>query len=708
MTGDTAVVNSEGTGTTAFRGTIVIAEDDITTRLVLRRVLAREHFRVIDVENGRLACEAVRREHPDVVILDWLMPVMDGRAALEELKASRETRSIPIVMLTSLSEVNERVIALEAGVQDFLSKPFDTRELVACIEQQMRWRHGLAVDADAAFLAERDALRAASERRYRLLAEAMPHMVWMSDPAGGVTYVNRAWCEFTGLPPQRAYDAGWAQAIHLDDQPTTLRDWSSSLATAKPLEVQCRLRRASDATYRWHLVRAIPTRDVAGTVVEWIGSCADIHDYRIASETRTILDTMGSIVAIRTDDGFVDYASTYWGQYTGSNTESALGFGWREFVHPHDLDGIDRSRKQLRAARADAHHDEMRLRGHDGRYRWFLMRTTLLPNEPGAPRRWLDTSTNVDDLKRTQTALQNSEARYRALTDSMPQMVWVTDATRTIEYVNERWSQYTGLDLAATQAAAPAALVHPEDIAAIEAMRGNPPATEWTCDARFRRADGAFRWHAIRAVSFAGTADKTPKWIGTATDIEDSKAAAAILAKTAAELEHLAHHDPMTNLPNRMLLMERLAQAIALARRARTGLIVLYLDLDGFKNVNDTLGHAAGDHVLAVTGRRVADALRAGDTASRVGGDEFVLVCATVEAEEDAARLAQRLLAVIAAPIDVDGTAVQVGASIGIALYPTDGATGDDLIRKADRAMYAAKQGGRNDFRTYADAHRIG
>lgn len=131
------------------RGTIVVAEDDVATRTLLRRILTKQRFTVIDVENGRLACDAVRKQPPDVVLLDWAMPVMNGLAAVHDLKANAETRGIPIVMLTTHSEIDERVVALEAGVQDFITKPFHARELIARIEQQLRWRQLLAVDVHA-------------------------------------------------------------------------------------------------------------------------------------------------------------------------------------------------------------------------------------------------------------------------------------------------------------------------------------------------------------------------------------------------------------------------------------------------------------------------------------------------------------------------------------------------------------------------------
>jgi two-component system phosphate regulon response regulator PhoB len=122
------------------RGTIVIADDDAATRTLICRVLKRAAFTVYAVKNGKLACEVVRQRRPDVVLLDWVMPVMDGLRAAELLKADVATRAIPIVMLTTYSEIEDRDLALKAGVQDFIIKPFDARELVACVEQQLRWR----------------------------------------------------------------------------------------------------------------------------------------------------------------------------------------------------------------------------------------------------------------------------------------------------------------------------------------------------------------------------------------------------------------------------------------------------------------------------------------------------------------------------------------------------------------------------------------
>jgi len=144
--------------TSRSQGTILIADDDEPTRELLCQILRRAGFVVRALENGQLACLEARRDAPDVILMDWVMPVMDGRAAVEELKSDPRTRGIPIIMLTAQSEIDERVIALGAGVQDFVTKPFEPRELIARIEQQMRWRRMLAADANVAFAADRLAL----------------------------------------------------------------------------------------------------------------------------------------------------------------------------------------------------------------------------------------------------------------------------------------------------------------------------------------------------------------------------------------------------------------------------------------------------------------------------------------------------------------------------------------------------------------------
>lgn len=166
-------------------------------------------------------------------------------------------------------------------------------------------------------------------------------------------------------------------------------------------------------------------------------------------------------------------------------------------------------------------------------------------------------------------------------------------------------------------------------------------------------------------------------------------------------IEHLAHHDPLTGLPNRRLFEDRLEQALALARRMGRQVALLYLDLDRFKDVNDTLGHRAGDELLRAVAARLKRLLRGADTLARLGGDEFAVLQTELKAPTDAAALAERLMTGAAAPFRVADQDVETGTSVGIALFPDDGATADQLRANADIALYSAKASGRGRFAFY-------
>ena len=170
------------------------------------------------------------------------------------------------------------------------------------------------------------------------------------------------------------------------------------------------------------------------------------------------------------------------------------------------------------------------------------------------------------------------------------------------------------------------------------------------------------------------------------------------LRATVRDMAHLAQHDALTDLPNRLLFNERLANAVVLARRYQRQFALLYLDLDGFKCINDTLGHGRGDLVLRSVAHRLVDGVRASDTVCRQGGDEFVVLLSEVEGAADAAASAAAILRTLAAPHDIDGHQLGVTTSIGISLYPRDGRDVASLLRCADSAMYRAKRDGRNRY----------
>jgi diguanylate cyclase (GGDEF)-like protein len=173
--------------------------------------------------------------------------------------------------------------------------------------------------------------------------------------------------------------------------------------------------------------------------------------------------------------------------------------------------------------------------------------------------------------------------------------------------------------------------------------------------------------------------------------------------QSQVRIEFLATHDSLTGLPNRILARDRFTHAIALARRHRTMAALVFLDLDNFKNVNDSLGHPRGDELLRTVGDRLSQVVRDSDTVCRQGGDEFLILLGDVRDSSDVAEIGVKLLEQLAAPFLLDGLEVSTSGSIGIAMYPDDGADFDELLKKADIAMYGAKDAGRNAIRFFAD-----
>jgi diguanylate cyclase (GGDEF)-like protein/PAS domain S-box-containing protein len=190
-------------------------------------------------------------------------------------------------------------------------------------------------------------------------------------------------------------------------------------------------------------------------------------------------------------------------------------------------------------------------------------------------------------------------------------------------------------------------------------------------------------------------------------DISVRRQAAATADRMSLQMAHSAQHDSLTGLPNRVLLSDRLDYAIALASRRQSLVGVLFLDLDGFKHINDSLGHTTGDTLLQLIAKRLVGCVRASDTVSRQGGDEFVVLLSEMDHAEDAAITAARMLAAVAEPHPVDGRDLHITASVGVSVYPEDGADAETLIKNADMAMYQAKGHGRDSFRFFTQAMQV-
>ena len=218
----------------------------------------------------------------------------------------------------------------------------------------------------------------------------------------------------------------------------------------------------------------------------------------------------------------------------------------------------------------------------------------------------------------------------------------------------------------------------------------------WQGEVWNRRKNGELFPELLGISTVCDAQGQLTHYIAVFSDITERKA-------TEAKVEYLAHHDALTNLPNRTLLQDRFAQAVAHAARNNTLMALLFLDLDRFKQINDTLGHDVGDHLLQEIAIRLVNCLREVDIICRQGGDEFIIVLTELKDNDAAMQITQKILLQLNEPFNIDGTQIITSFSIGISLYPDDSTNFEGLLNKADTAMYAAKKQGRNTFRFFSN-----
>jgi diguanylate cyclase (GGDEF)-like protein/PAS domain S-box-containing protein len=275
----------------------------------------------------------------------------------------------------------------------------------------------------------------------------------------------------------------------------------------------------------------------------------------------------------------------------------------------------------------------------------------------------------------------------------------VADAEHRIISVNRAFTQITGYmpaqvmgrDLSVLGASDQDGSFHGTMLACLAAHG------KWHGEVLNRRCDGQNYPGWFNIVAVRDSDDRVTHYVGVLTDISERKAA-------QARIERMAHHDPLTDLPNRVLLLDRMRKAIAQAQRSNRPMAVLFVDLDHFKQVNDLLGHLIGDRVLIEVSRRLVGNVRAGDTVARLSGDEFVVLLPEAPGIEAVVRVVAGITDALAKPIRCEGQTIRLSASIGISLFPKDGREASGLLTRADHAMYEAKAAGRSTYRFFSPA----
>ncbi|MHB8455673.1 MAG: bifunctional diguanylate cyclase/phosphodiesterase [Acidiferrobacterales bacterium] len=369
---------------------------------------------------------------------------------------------------------------------------------------------------------------------------------------------------------------------------------------------------------------------------------------------------------------------------------------WESRLHTEDRVHAVEAISNCLAGHVSSYEVEYRLRHKDNSYHWFLSRGALKRDESGRPIRLLGVQVDISARKQTEQQLRESEERARTVAENSPIGIFLANSDGNVIYSNRAFHRIVGVS------ADEPALNHWFDL--IQFADRERALTAWQDFIHGRRPDydieirfvtglGERLTHTRAAAIREG--DRLIGYAGTAEDITDRR-------RAEEQLGRLAHYDSLTALPNRVLFSDRLSRAMIEADRHERLVGVAFLDLDRFKNINDTLGHDTGDMLLKAVAERLAAAMRKGDTVARLSGDEFTLILADMGHIDDAARVAQKVLDAFAQPFFVAGRELHITASLGITLYPFDVQDVSGLLRNADIAMYRAKEQGRNVYRFYS------
>ena len=409
---------------------------------------------------------------------------------------------------------------------------------------------------------------------------------------------------------------------------------------------------------------------------------------------RTLFDVTGAGLLLTDAQMRIRLANGKAAAMAGLPVEAMIGRNYLEFVHPEERERLQ-SLQLARNAGEDAnlpHELEIHYLGAGGRTGWCLVSVARVPGT-GELVTWV---LDITGRKEAEDSLRQAAVVY----ESTAEGVMITGVDGRIVGVNRAFTEITGYTKEEALGRSPAMLRSGRhDRAFYDALWRRLLAGEnWQGEVWNRRKSGEVypEWLAISGVR-DGTGTLV-SFVAVFSDISQLK-------RSAEQLHHLAHYDALTDLPNRTLFNSRVAHALEGASRHDRKLALLFLDVDRFKNVNDSLGHPIGDELLLRIAQRLRARLRAEDTLARLGGDEFAVLMESIDGPEDAAALAQSILDNLAAPFALSGgREVYATVSIGIALYPGSAPHVNQLISDADAAMYKAKEGGRNTFRLYTES----
>jgi diguanylate cyclase (GGDEF)-like protein/PAS domain S-box-containing protein len=555
-----------------------------------------------------------------------------------------------------------------------------------------------------------------SQRQLETLIDSLPGIVFActNDAEWSMQYLSQGCLEVTGycsqelIGPNRA--VSYNSITHPEDLPFVLKTIDQAIANREPYVIEYRIRSKSGQD-KWLWEKGRGYYDENGNILSLEGFITDITELKQAEKALREKESFLQLVLdnIPLSIFWKDVNSVYLGCNKKFVTDLGVGsvddiLGKTDFDLPHnpvhaarfrqqDLDVIESGKPALNILEQNTILT--------GQQSWAHVNKLPILDSENKVIGVLGTLEDISDRLQAEAALRQAEQKYRSIFENVVEGIFQTSPDGHYLTANPMLAKIYGYDSPAELIATLTDIKHQlyvdskrrEEFRQLVQQR----ETVWGFESQVYRKDGSIIWISENARTIRDEAGQILGYEGTVEDITKRKQA-------EATVRYQAFHDLLTGLPNRMLFNDRLPLALVNAERNRVMSAVMFLDLDRFKTINDTLGHTIGDQLLQGVAQRLAVCLREGDTIARWGGDEFTLLLPQIHCAEDAAKAAQRVIDALKPAFHLEGHELYISNSIGIALYPQDGNDAQTLLKNADAALYQVKEQGRNGYQFYTPA----
>ncbi len=540
--------------------------------------------------------------------------------------------------------------------------------------------------------------------RLELATRAGGFGIWSWDLSDGSMTWNHRMYELYGVPPEVAPTREiLVGAIHPEDVEPVESLMQSALKGTAEFNTEYRVVLPTGAVRYLRAAAQVESdpdgRPLRVTGVDWDTTrrkTAELALKESEEKFRMLSQSTPAAILLYQNDRWI-YANPAAERISGYESRELLAMNFWDIVHPDYRERVKEIGRRRQQVELGVKEYEIKILAKDGAEKWIEL-SSASTHVNGRPA-GIVSMTDFTARKLAEEALAGERQRLAYILEGTNAGTWEWNVQTGEVVINRRWAELLGYTLEELTPATLESLMklcHPDELEASRElldMHFRKELPYFTCETRMRHKDGSWVWVLARGKVVAWTDDGKPlRMCGTHQDITESKLA-------EERIQHMATHDGLTDLPSLRLANDRLTMALAMSRRQKREGAVLFLDLDGFKGVNDTLGHDAGDFVLKEVGRRMQKCVRETDTVARIGGDEFLIVAYGLNVPSDAVTIAEKILKTVSRPILYKGREAAVGASIGIATFPTHGYDRERLLKLADEAMYQVKASGKNGYR---------